>query len=285
MVEWDEHAMIVFKKNFPDVKIIFGDICKLSVENCLESANIKTGDLDVLDGSPPCQGFSFAGKRNGADPRNFMFEEYVRLLKGLQPKAFVMENVYGMAMGKSRKFFLTALSALKECGYNVDVHIINAAYLNVPQRRRRLIFIGVRNDINSKPSFPRPNKISPTLFHALYDMKKEQQAPPPFSPAKLRLWEQTRKGARHDERYSVQRLSWNKTPPTLLRIPGSGGLLHPDEPRNFSTEEHARIQSFPDDFQFMGSWLDNLHCIGNSVPPLFMMEIAKTIREKILLNS
>jgi DNA (cytosine-5)-methyltransferase 1 len=92
-VEWDDNAVETFKLNFPDVPVYHGDIAKLSVDECLRLANVKPGELDILDGSPPCQGFSTAGKREFSDSRNQLFNEYVRLLRGLRPRVFVMENV------------------------------------------------------------------------------------------------------------------------------------------------------------------------------------------------
>jgi DNA (cytosine-5)-methyltransferase 1 len=90
-VEWDDHAVKTFKLNFPDVPVWHGDIADLSVERCMEMAGLSgQGELDVLDGSPPCQGFSTAGKRKMDDDRNQLFREYVRLLQGLKPKVFVM---------------------------------------------------------------------------------------------------------------------------------------------------------------------------------------------------
>jgi DNA (cytosine-5)-methyltransferase 1 len=95
-VEWDDNAVATFRLNFPDVPVYHGDIARLSVEQVLEMTGLQPGELDVFDGSPPCQGFSTAGKRQMDDPRNQLFREYVRLLRGLRPKVFVMENVSGL---------------------------------------------------------------------------------------------------------------------------------------------------------------------------------------------
>jgi DNA (cytosine-5)-methyltransferase 1 len=101
-VEWDDNAVATFKLNFPGVPVYHGDIGKLSVAECLERTGLEPGQLDVFDGSPPCQGFSTAGKRKFDDDRNQLFREYVRLLRGLRPKVFVMENVSGMVKGKMK---------------------------------------------------------------------------------------------------------------------------------------------------------------------------------------
>ena len=119
-VEWDDNAVATFKLNFPDVPVYHGDIAKLSVEQVLEMTGLQPGELDVFDGSPPCQGFSTAGKRIIDDPRNQLFREYVRLLRGLKPKVFVMENVSGMVKGKMKLVFVEILKELKASGYKVS---------------------------------------------------------------------------------------------------------------------------------------------------------------------
>lgn len=119
----------------------------LKVEQCLEMAGIKSGELDVLDGSPPCQGFSTAGRRKFMDPRNSLFMEFVRLLNGLHPKFFVMENVTGLIKGAMKQIYLQIVADLRACGYKVKGEVLNAMYYGVPQSRERVIIIGVRNDI------------------------------------------------------------------------------------------------------------------------------------------
>jgi site-specific DNA-cytosine methylase len=91
-VEWEQNAADTFRLNFPHVPLYHGDIAKLSVDECLRLAGVKPGELTVFDGSPPCQGFSTSGKREIGDARNQLFREYCRLLEGLRPRAFVMEN-------------------------------------------------------------------------------------------------------------------------------------------------------------------------------------------------
>ena len=115
-VEWDDNAVETYRLNFPDTPIYHGDIAKLSVDECLRLSGLKVGELDIFDGSPPCQGFSTAGRRKLDDSRNQLFREYVRLLQGLQPRAFVMENVAGMVKGKMRLVFV-------ECSLSCNVSV------------------------------------------------------------------------------------------------------------------------------------------------------------------
>lgn len=154
-VEWDNNAVETFRLNFPEVPVYHGDIAKLSVDEVFRMTGLKEGELDVFDGSPPCQGFSTAGKRDMGDSRNQLFREYVRLLRGLKPKVFVMENVSGMVKGKMKLIFAEILRELKASGYKVKAVLMNAMYFNVPQSRERMIFIGVREDLGIDPSHPK----------------------------------------------------------------------------------------------------------------------------------
>ena len=179
-VEWDDNAVKTFKLNFPDVPIYHGDITKLSGAECMRLAGIKAGELDVLDGSPPCQGFSTAGKRKFDDPRNSMFKEFARLVKELQPRIFVMENVTGMVKGCMKQAYLVAIKTLRDCGYQAKGEILNAMYFNVPQSRQRVIIIGVRNDLKVEPSHPKPQGKPKTVrqaFSGLVDDGTGKQFP------------------------------------------------------------------------------------------------------------
>lgn len=145
-VEWDDKAVATFRLNFPDVLVYHGDIRKLTAEECLKLVGLKTGELDLLDSSPPCQGFSSAGKRQMDDIRNQLSFEFIRLLRGIKPKVFVMENVSGLVKGKMKLIFAEIMRELKASGYQVRCKLLNAMYFHVPQSRQRLIWIGVRND-------------------------------------------------------------------------------------------------------------------------------------------
>jgi len=139
-IEWDDNAVETFKLNF-DCPIWKRDIREVTGKEILDFCNIKPTELDILDGSPPCQGFSTAGKRQVTDERNDLFKEFVRLINELQPKVFVMENVSGMVKGKMRGWFKEIMFALKATDYNVKCKLMNAVNYEVPQSRQRLIWI------------------------------------------------------------------------------------------------------------------------------------------------
>ncbi len=199
-----------------------------------------------------CQGFSSAGKRVMDDPRNQLFREYVRLLRGLMPKVFVMENVSGMVKGKMKLIFVDILKELKASGYRVKACLLNAKYFHVPQSRERMIFIGVREDLGIEPSHPKGESKPVTLRDALSPECNHKQNAPGMTTEKTRRWTATKRGDANKVRFSTLRLHWGKTPPTILKTPGSGGHFHPDVPRLLDTGELQRIASFPDGYNFAG---------------------------------
>jgi DNA (cytosine-5)-methyltransferase 1 len=172
--------------------------------------------LDVLDGSPPCQGFSTAGKRIMDDPRNQLFREYVRLLRGLRPKVFVMENVSGMVKGKMKLVFVDILKELKASGYQVSARLLNAMYFHVPQSRQRMIFIGVRDDLGIKPSHPRAEARPVTVGEAIDNCQAVQDAPA-WRKFNLDLWNRQRPGDNGigGKYFNHVRMDFRKPSPTI----------------------------------------------------------------------
>lgn len=264
-VEWDDNAVATFRLNFPDVPVYHGDIAALSVDTVLAQAGVAPGALDVLDGSPPCQGFSTAGKRVLDDPRNSLFREYVRLLRGLQPRAFVMENVSGMVKGKMKLVFVDILRELKASGYRVSARLLNAMYFDVPQSRQRMIFVGVRDDLGVAPSHPRAAHTPACALCAIAGVSDNAN---PYGP---RTFNQAMRVLRHHRPSSTL---------TKSAVPGSD-LPFAGESR-IGAMAAAIIGSFPLAFQFVGDWKQAIARIGNSVPPLFMRAIAQHVRTAIL---
>jgi DNA (cytosine-5)-methyltransferase 1 len=278
-VEWDDNAVATFRLNFPDVPVYHGDIHDLSVDECLRLAGLQPGELDVLDGSPPCQGFSTAGKRRMDDERNELYMEYVRLLRGLRPRAFVMENVSGLVKGKMRLVFADIMRELKASGYRVSCRLLNAMWFGVPQSRQRLIWIGVRDDIGREPSHPRAEKISVTVGEALEGI--EPSAWHGLKPLYSRYWKGTRPGEALGKSFADWKADPAKPCQTLRK---KGGILRWDAERWLSRAEYAILASYPPAFQFTGDESEGTARIGNSVPPLFMRAIAEHVKLRILIN-
>jgi DNA (cytosine-5)-methyltransferase 1 len=263
-VEWNQNAVDTYRANFPNTDIYHGDISKLSVDEVLKRTNLKPRELDIFDGSPPCQGFSTAGKREISDKRNQLFREYVRLLRGLQPKVFVMENVSGMVKGKMRLIFVEILKEMKESGYQVKAKLLNAMYFNVPQSRQRMIFIGVRNDIGIEPSYPnaqtKPICFGEALKSVNYDADDYRTLP---SDRVLLYCKHHRGGWNTNEKtminlskktHSISSLKFSERNKLLGTIRKSeivdGGIIHPDKKRYLSMNELKAGGSFPQTFEF-----------------------------------
>jgi DNA (cytosine-5)-methyltransferase 1 len=247
---------------------------------------LQPRELDVLDGSPPCQGFSTAGKRVLEDPRNSLFREYVRLLRGLQPKVFVMENVSGMVKGKMKLVFAEILRELKASGYKVSARLLNAMYFHVPQSRERMIFVGVRGDLGMEPSHPKAEVRPVTVREALTGLSDDctQRVCLKADSKTLEQMSRVRPGQRCALHHSHHRLAWPIPAPTLDRGGGAGAyhIWHPNEDRPITVGEVKRLFSYPDQYRFAGVVTDAFERIGNSVPPLFMRAIAQHIRTEIL---
>lgn len=283
-VEWDNNAVETFKLNFPGVPVYHGDICKLSVDECMELAGVQVGELDVLDGSPPCQGFSTAGKRQIDDPRNQLFREYVRLLQGLRPKVFVMENVSGMVKGKMKLVFADILRELKASGYQVSARLLNAMYFHVPQSRERMIFIGVREDLGVEPSHPKAES-RPVTVREVWDGINQSSAD--TEPAELKSsWQMSRvlNGNEPHRHFGLIRIGYDKPSQTIQKDAGNTttGMIHPTNNRRLTIPEIKRLSSFSDGYRMSGKYREQWARIGNSVPPLFMRAIARHIRQQVL---
>ncbi len=280
-VEWDDNAVETFRLNFPDVPVYHGDIAALTVEEVLQRTGLKPGELDVFDGSPPCQGFSTAGKRVMDDPRNSLFREFVRLLRGLRPKVFVMENVSGMVKGKMKLIFADILRELKASGYVVSARLLNAMYFNVPQSRERMIFIGVREDLGIAPSHPKAQVRGITVGDAWRGLSVSDNALN-LTPLYAQYWHATYPGHSMGKLNTTKKLTFDRPAFTIVKSEGNGGLYHPSECRMLAQVEFKRIGSWPDACCFAGTRKDWQERIGNSVPPLFMRAIAQHIRSDIL---
>jgi DNA (cytosine-5)-methyltransferase 1 len=166
--EFIDAARDSYKANAAPHTIVDGrDIREVQPEDILKATGLNPGELDLFDGSPPCASFSTAGKREAGwgkvkkysdkeQRTDDLFFEYSRLIRGIQPKTFVAENVSGLIKGTAKGYFLEILKELKSCGYRVSCKVLDAQWLGVPQARQRTIFIGVREDLGIDPVHPKP---------------------------------------------------------------------------------------------------------------------------------
>jgi len=282
-IDFDKNAIETLKANY-NFPIWERDIKTVTVKEILDFLSIKPGELDVLDGSPPCQGFSTAGKRQVYDERNDLFKEFTRLIDGLQPKVFVMENVSGMIKGTMKGKYLEIIKTLKSLNYNVKSKLMNAKYYEVPQSRERIIFIGVRNDLGISSVYPEPinkiitakqaiehledtddyNKDSVVCEHAKYLKQGEKSGNVKNFPTKTR---------------DMFRMFPNKPAPTITK---NCKIVHYSKNRFITPLESQILTSFPEKYKFIGGEYTKRERVGNSVPPKMMYHIAKTIKEKVL---
>lgn len=179
--EFIPEARETYAANHPGVFIDPRDIREVTADDILAKIGLERGQLDVLEGSPPCASFSTAGSRSKkwgqtsaysstAQRSDDLFFEYARLVEGIQPRVFIAENVSGLVKGVAKGYFQEIIARLRDCGYRVAAQVLDAQWLGVPQQRHRVIFVGVRDDIDREPAFPVPLTYRYTLRDALsYD--------------------------------------------------------------------------------------------------------------------
>lgn len=313
-VEFVEEAQKTYKANHPNSFLDVRDIRNISGKDILDKLGMKVGDIDLFDGSPPCSAFSTAGKRekHWGEEKQYsdtvqrvddLFFEYSRLIRELQPKVFVAENVSGLVKGTAKGYFKLILQELKDCGYEVKAKLLNAKWLGVPQSRERLIFVGVRNDLvekyNVHPVHPKPLDYCFTLKDALEGVENDpKELESLFAHAQKYRWGAILKkipknppkaasGSKvmNGSYFSLIRESMYQPCSTICQRNGgitNSGNCHPLEDRKFTIEELKRITSIPDDFVLTGTWSEQWERLGRMVPPVMMMNISRTIAEEIL---
>lgn len=309
-----------------------GAIQQYSADDFLEAAGLSEGELDVLVGGPPCQGFSVYNHQRGLhDERSSLYHEYLRVVSGLKPNWIVLENVTGMTSAGGGAAVGGILRGLEALGYSVRAEILRAEDYGVPQERRRLVFIG--NRVGAPLLFPKKTHgigLLPfvTVSDALGDLPQLRNGEDPgvlgyaheprsafqsamrvgsngvTNHAAARLskvnmdrlmhipqggsWrdipvdllpEGMKRAKRSDHTKRYGRLSWSGLASTILTKcdPHWGAYFHPSQDRAITVREAARLQSFPDWFEFKGPRTDQYIQVGNAVPPLLGRAIAKSI--------
>lgn len=307
-VDINSKAHLVHQLNHPDTKL-YSDIRELKPARLMKDLNIQRGQLDLLAGCPPCQGFSTMRTLNGSehvrDPRNQLIFEFVRIAIGLRPKTILMENVPGLI--KDRRF-QEAKRQLKMAGYTwVVADIFNAADFGVPQRRRRMILIasrlgpvdlpdaGTRKIINVKQvigNLPKPedatNRLHRLYMHHSEAVLKRIRLIPKNGGSRSALGDnQLPCHKRMDGFRDVYgRMSWNDVAPTITRFchnPSKGRFLHPQQNRAITIYEAMLLQSFPRGYKFPKtlSMTEMASLIGEALPPKFAEMQARHVRRHL----
>ena len=292
-----------YNTNYPKTTFLLKDICQVTTEEIKQLT--KNQNVDVIIGGPPCQGFSNMGNKNSADPRNMLFENYVRLVNALQPRCFLFENVKGLYTMFEGRFFKKVVSSFLSIGYNVHFSLIDSSNYGVPQKRERVIIVGSRID---KPfKFPAYSNESYGKIHsyanvgsAINDLMDKGEEIPNHIPLthsekvvqRYRLIPEGGKLPRPEELpeeirrkgfgTTYVRLHRQKLSPTI--VPGNNALpVHPVLDRSLTPREAARIQTFPDDYIFKGDRRSQCIQVGNAVPPLLAAKLAHAL--KLYINN
>ncbi len=296
----DKFACQTLRRNRPNWNILEGDIKEFDFSNYRDKAEVVTGGF-------PCQAFSYAGKKLGfADARGTLFYEFARVVTEVNPLICVGENVRGLLSHDNGRTLRGMISILNEIGYNViPVQVLKAINYKVPQKRERLILVGVRKDIkNVEYEYPKPYRRIYNLRDALkkgdlYDSDVPKSNGAAYPKRKKEILSMVPpKGYWRDLPVDVQkeylagsyylgggktgmarRIGWDEPCLTLTCSPAQKQTerCHPDETRPFTVREYARIQTFPDEWVFEGSMAQQYKQIGNAVPVNLGREIGYSI--------
>lgn len=281
-VELDKSACKTLIKNRHKWNVIEDDIANVDFTKYKRKA-------DIVSGGAPCQAFSYAGKRLGfGDTRGTLFEQFARCVKEVEPKIFLFENVKGLLTHDKGRTFKTIKHEFESLGYKIRSEVLNSAYYGVAQKRQRLIVIGIRNDLKDaiKFNYPEPEEKMKVLREALKNVPESPYQP--YSENKRKVMELVPAGgcwvdlpeeiakeymgksyySGGGKRGMARRISWDEPCLTLTTSPSQKQTerCHPDETRPFTVREYARIQSFPDDWEFEGRLSEQYKQIGNAVP-------------------
>lgn len=307
-VELDDLAAETYKLNHPQTKVINKDITKVNAVALRRELGLEKGELDLLAGCPPCQGFSsmrtFNGKFEVQDERNDLIFQFIKFIDAFVPKSVMMENVSGLYKDSRIDSFVRRL---KRRNYNVKYDIFNAYDYGIPQRRKRLILIASRV---SEVEFAEKNKYKRNVKHAIANIESVLESSDPLHNYPIETTDRIKKlislipkdgGSRTDlpDKFVLDchknyggfkdvygRMSWNSPAPTITGgcvNPSKGRFLHPEENRPITLREAALLQGFPKGYKFSlrkgrtGAAL----MIGNAFPPNFVKKHAEILKNLI----
>ena len=325
-IELDKSIEAIYRANFPQSITLGYDITRITEEEITSWKN-RFGEIDVIIGGPPCQGFSLAGKRDPEDARNKLYEYYAKILRIVRPKVFVMENVSLLTSMKTKEGNLVIENIKNEfskSGYSMAIKEIDVKEYGVPQSRNRIVIVGTRNG-EKEFRHPEPshsgNDVDDDMYYGLFDnirrlpyrtfrdathdlpiIESGETSDDPLHwgvthPKHVIEWlRDVPEGcSAHDNENpalrpssgfntTYKRVKWDEPCSTISTnfgmISGSRNV-HPSSTRSFSVREAARVQSFSDDFIFIGNWSAIRKSIGNAVPPLFAYSLACAVRNQL----
>ena len=338
-VDIEPNYLSTFSHNFPNAKSIQANLEIISPEALMQTVGINQGEIDLLVGGPPCQGFSKNVPRKNRfleDSKNKLIQVFLTYCEVLKLGFIILENVAEMKNGFDKAYTDEILSRLEHAKYNVTYMVLNAADYGVPQRRRRAFFIANKENVKFKPPIPTHSKNTTGLFtlpeyvnvwEAIGDLPNKKHtenddisceyAYEPFSDYQKLMRNGNKTVANHVARFlqpkqferissikagqgmkdlpehlrtkggysgAYGRLTKEMVAPTITRWvfhPGSGRWGHPVDERLLTIREIARIQSFPDDFEFIGSYTQRAGQLGNAVPPLLAKKLVESMLAQV----
>lgn len=331
--DYDDVAGKTFAATHREATFVGGPIQKVTPQQLLDAAGMKKGEIDVIVGGPPCQGYSVYNHQRGAqDPRAGLFREYLRIVKGVQPRWLVMENVTGITSIAGGNIVREIFEGMASLGYRVDMKVLKAEEYGVPQERRRVFFIATRTDAPILfPEMTHGPGLEPfvTVWDAISDLPTLQNGEGdrgnlPYAKKPQNGYQAVLRGdctrafnhsASRLSRVNEERMrhippggSWRDIPRELLPAgmlkakrsdhtkrygrPRKtdlactiltkcdvhwGAYIHPLQDRAITVREAARLQSFPDFFEFLGSRTEQYVQVGNAVPPLLGRRVAEAL--------
>lgn len=295
LVDFDKDSIKTLKQNRPQWNSLCASVLDIDLDE-------YKGQIDIMAGGFPCQAFSYAGKSLGfADTRGTLFYEYARLISQVKPKIVLGENVKGLLNHDNGRTLNVITNELENLGYRVAYRVLRAQFLDVPQKRERLIIFGIRKDLKDSIYFPVEKDYTINLRAALKSVPRSVGQK--YSPTKKEIMDMVPEGGYwRDLPIEVQkefmggsfhlgggktgmarRLSWSEPSLTLTCNPAQKQTerCHPKETRPLTVREYARIQTFPDDWEFVGSTSSQYKQIGNAVPVNLGFHIGLAMRKML----
>lgn len=296
-VEYDKKIAESYKKNFPTHNLLVKDIQEITDDEIITLQHNQ--EVDVVIGGPPCQGFSLAGRIGRSfveDKRNYLFKEFARVVKIIDPKMFVMENVARMISHNKGQTILEIKTEFESLGYNVQYKVLQAADYGVPQKRQRMFILGTKN---KEFNFPTPIGTTITVKEAIGDLPplksgERSEVPNHFSmnhsSQMLKKMSYIGDGGNRNQIPEDLRpktgdirkyIRYDSQKPSVTVTGDMRKIFHYEQNRALTPRELARLQSFPDSFIFEGNSISIQQQIGNAVPPLLGYAVAKQVKESL----
>ena len=296
-IEYDKKIAETYKKNFPTHNLLVKDIQEITDDEIITLQHNQ--EVDVVIGGPPCQGFSLAGRIGRSfveDKRNYLFKEFVRVVKIIDPPMFVMENVARILSHNKGETIKELTNEFKKIGYNVQYKVLQAADYGVPQKRQRIFIVGTKN---KEFNFPTPIGTTITVKEAIGDLPplksgERSEVPNHFamnhSSQMLKKMSYIGDGGDRNQIPEDLRpktgdirkyIRYDSKKPSVTVTGDMRKIFHYEQNRALTPRELARLQSFPDSFIFEGNSISIQQQIGNAVPPLLGYAVAKQVKESL----